>query len=217
VVPEERAAAMLIDIGSTTTDIVPVAGGAVAARGYTDAQRLRTGELVYTGLVRSFLMAVADRAPFAGSFTPLVNENFANMADVYRILGTLPEGADQMVTADGREKTAEASIARLARMGGRDAAAAERDESVPLAGWFAEALLRTILDGAMLVLSAARLPDNAPFVGAGIGADLVRTLAQRLGRPYVAFEDLLDVAPQVRAAASCCAPAAALAILAHGQ
>src|SRR5262249_36326903 len=154
---------------------------------------------------------------FGGSFTPLINENFANMADVYRILGTLPEDADQMVTADGREKTAAASMARLARMVGRDACDADAAAWVALARWFAEAQLRTILDGAMLVLSAARLPDDAPVVGAGIGADLVRTLAQRLGRPYVPFEALLAVAPQARAAASCGAPAAALAILARGQ
>jgi len=217
VVAKACAAALFIDIGSTTTDIVPVAGGAVAARGYTDAQRLRAGELIYTGLVRSFLMAVADRAPFAGSFTPLINENFANMADVYRILGTLPEDADQMVTADGREKTAEASIARLARMVGRDAGDADAAAWIALARWFAEAQARTILDGALLVLSAARLAADAPMVGAGIGDHIVRAVAQRLDRPHIAFADLLDVAPQARAAASCCAPAAALAILAHGQ
>ena len=216
-VAKARPAALFIDIGSTTTDIVPVAGGAVAARGYTDAQRLRAGELVYTGLVRSFLMAVADRAPFAGTWTPLINENFANMADVYRILGTLPPGADQMVTADGREKTVAASIARLARMVGHDAGEADAAAWTALARWFVEAQLRTILDGVHLVLSAARLPDDAPVLGAGIGAEHVRRVAQRLGRPHRAFEDLIDVAPQARAAASCCAPAAALAILAHGQ
>src|SRR5215468_5667407 len=51
--------ALLVDIGSTTTDLVPVVDGAVASRGYTDAERLAAGELVYTGLVRSFVMAVA--------------------------------------------------------------------------------------------------------------------------------------------------------------
>jgi probable H4MPT-linked C1 transfer pathway protein len=207
--------ALFIDMGSTTTDIVPVAGAAVAARGYTDAERLAAGELVYTGLVRSFLMAVAGRAPFAGCWTPLINENFATMADVHRILGTLPDGADQMATADGREKTVAASIARLARMVGRDAADADAAAWTALARWFAEAQFRAILDGALLVLSAGCLPADAPIVGAGIGAGLVRTVAQRLGRTHAAFEDLLDVAPQARQQASHCAPAAALAILAQ--
>src|SRR5262249_2515284 len=66
---------LFVDMGSTTTDIVPVTGGRVAARGYTDAQRLAAGELVYTGLTRSFVMAVADRAPLNGRWSGLINEN----------------------------------------------------------------------------------------------------------------------------------------------
>src|SRR5258705_9769778 len=107
---------------STTTYVVAVVDGAVASSGYTDAQRFAADELVYTGLVRSFIMACADRAPFKGSWTPLINENFANMADVYRILGSLPADADMMATADGREKTRKSSLARLARMVGADPA-----------------------------------------------------------------------------------------------
>src|ERR1035437_10756958 len=61
VVGKAIGSALFMDMGSTTTDIVPVLDGAVAGRGYTDAERLTHGELVYTGLVRSFLMATADR------------------------------------------------------------------------------------------------------------------------------------------------------------
>jgi len=206
--------ALFMDMGSTTTDIVPVRDGAVAARGYTDAERLAAGELVYTGLVRGFVMATADRAPFAGAWTPLVNENFANMADVHRILGTLPDGADQMATADGREKTVEASRARLARMVGRDAADADAAAWADLARWFAEAQLRTLTDAAMLVLSAAALAADAPVVAAGIGSGAIERVARRLGRGIVRFESLIAAVPQLATAVSCCAPAAALALLA---
>jgi probable H4MPT-linked C1 transfer pathway protein len=209
-----RENALFIDMGSTTTDIVPVAGGKVIARGYTDAERLGAGELVYTGLVRGFVMATANRAPFGGTWTTLVNENFANMGDVHRILGNLPEGADQMGTADGREKTVAASCARLARMLGRDAADAEAAAWEDLAAWLAEAQLRAIIDGAMQVASAAQVSRNTPIVGAGIGAGVVAEAARRLGRDFIAFETLLDVMPEARAAASQCAPAAALALLA---
>jgi probable H4MPT-linked C1 transfer pathway protein len=206
--------ALFIDMGSTTTDIVAVAGGKVAARGYTDAERLAAGELVYTGLVRGFVMATANRAPFGGAWTALVNENFANMGDVHRILGSLPDGADQMGTADGREKTVAASCARLARMIGRDAADADTAAWENLAAWLAEAQLRAIIDGAMQVASAAQVLRNAPIVGAGIGARIVAEVARRLGGNFIAFESLLDVVPEARDAASQCAPAAALALLA---
>jgi len=210
-----RGTALLIDMGSTTTDIVPVVAGAITARGYTDAERLTCGELVYTGLVRSFVMAVADRAPVAGSWTPLVHENFANMADVHRLLETLPEGADQMPTADGRAKTPAASRARLARMVGRDAD--DGRDWTALARWFAEAQIRAILDAAMLVLSRGELPGEAPIVAAGIGGTVSGEVARRLGRICVGFESLLDVAPHARASASHCAPAAALALLGCGE
>jgi (4-(4-[2-(gamma-L-glutamylamino)ethyl]phenoxymethyl)furan-2-yl)methanamine synthase len=209
-----RPAALFIDMGSTTTDLVPIAARKVAARGYTDGERLAAGELVYTGLVRSAAMAIADHAPFAGGWTTLINENFATMADVHRILGSLPEGADLMATADGREKTFAASCARLARMVGRDAGDAADTDWIALARWLAEAQLRTIADAAMLVLSGARLDPEAPVVAAGSGAAVVSEVARRVCRNVVAFETLINAAPQARAAVSCCAPAAALALIA---
>jgi (4-(4-[2-(gamma-L-glutamylamino)ethyl]phenoxymethyl)furan-2-yl)methanamine synthase len=208
-----RRDALLIDIGSTTTDLVPIAGGKVAARGYSDAQRLAAGELVYTGLVRSFIMACADRAPFRGAWTPLINENFANMADIHRILGSLPAEADMMATADGREKTREGSRARLARMVGADDADADDRAWTALAQWFAEMQIRSIMDALMLVNSLHLLPVDAPVVGAGIGAQVVKEIAQRVGRSWVAFDALVDGAPHACAAALHCAPAAALALM----
>ena len=66
--------------------------------------------------------AVARRAPFRGAWTGLMKEHFATMADVHRILGDLPDGADLHAAADGRERSVPASRARLARMVGADAA-----------------------------------------------------------------------------------------------
>lgn len=209
--------ALFVDVGSTTTDLVPVVDGAVVARGYTDAERLAAGELVYTGLVRSFVMAVAERAPFAGRWSPLINENFATMADVHRILGQLPDGVDQMATADGREKTVEASRARLARMLGCDVDHAGETASRLLAQWFAERQVRSVMDGAMLVLSSAAVPADAPVLGAGIGDELVQEVARRLGRKHLSFDSVLDVVPHARDQAAHCAPAAALAALASAS
>ncbi|HEX4262557.1 MAG TPA: hydantoinase/oxoprolinase family protein [Acetobacteraceae bacterium] len=198
--------ALVADIGSTTTDLVPIAAGAVAARGLSDAERLGCGELVYTGIARSFVMALADRVPFAGAWTPLACEYFASSADIHRILGELPEGADLLPAADGREKTVAASVARLARMVGRDAADASAGEWRALAAFLAEAQLRSVADAAALVLSRAALPEAAPVIGCGIGRHLAARLAARLGRPYRAlFED---------EAASAAAPAVAVALLA---
>jgi probable H4MPT-linked C1 transfer pathway protein len=204
-------AALFADMGSTTTDLVVVRGGTVAARGYGDAERLATGELVYTGLTRSFVMALAPAAPLDGRWTQLASEYFASTADVYRVLGELPENADQMATADGREKTVAASCARLARMVGRDADSAPAAVWRDLAAWFAEAQLRRIEDAARLVLSATPLPADAPLVAAGSGRVVLARLAARLGRPFLAFDALVGAA--CGAWAGYCAPAVAVALL----
>jgi probable H4MPT-linked C1 transfer pathway protein len=206
--------ALFIDMGSTTTDIIPVVAGAVAARGYTDAERLATGELVYAGLVRSLVFASADRAPLAGAWTPLMNDDFANMADVHRIIGDLPDGADVQATTDGRDKSVASSRGRLARMVGRDAYEMDDAAWLGLAQWFAERQLREIADAAMQVLSGGRLAVEAPVVAAGTGGDVLRELSRRVGRRHLPFGDFIDAAPQAREAAAHFAPAAALAILA---
>jgi (4-(4-[2-(gamma-L-glutamylamino)ethyl]phenoxymethyl)furan-2-yl)methanamine synthase len=207
--------ALFVDIGSTTTDIVPLLGGVVHARGYTDAERLACGELVYTGLNRAFVMAMGLRAPFGGGWTTLAAEYFASAADVHRILGNLDEDADQMDTADGRPKTIEASRARLARMIGRDAADGSDADWLGLATWFAEMQLRQVHDGALLALSGAGLAADAPVIAAGVGASIVRRLAERLRRRCVAFGSLFGA--DGVAWADGCAPAVAVALLAGDQ
>lgn len=82
-----REEGILVDIGSTTTDIIPVKRGRVCNRGYTDHERLRYDELVYMGIVRTPLMAIASKAPFEGGWVSLMNEHFATSADIFRLSG----------------------------------------------------------------------------------------------------------------------------------
>jgi (4-(4-[2-(gamma-L-glutamylamino)ethyl]phenoxymethyl)furan-2-yl)methanamine synthase len=202
--------ALFIDIGSTTADLIPIVAGHVASVGYSDAERLASGELVYTGMTRSFVMSMASRAPFRGAWTPLMNEYFASSADVHRILDDLPDGADKMATADGREKTVEASRARLARMIGRETNEGDVSEWNGLAAWFAEAQIRHIADAASLRLSRNDVAIAAPVIAAGVGEGLAAEVARRLRRSCVGFSALIS-AP---AEASHCAPAVAVALLA---
>lgn len=208
--------ALLVDMGSTTTDIIALEAGSVANEGYTDAERLLSGELVYTGFTRTFLFGVASAAPVRGRLTPLMNEYFASIADAHRILGVLDEADDKHPSADGKEKTVAGSTARLARMVGRDAADLAPTEWRTIAAWFSERQLRTIHDAAFRV--AARLAGDAPVVGAGTGRWQVRRLAGRMERRFVDFADLIPVTDDdVRSAASSAAPATAVALLASAE
>lgn len=207
------ADALLIDFGSTTADIIPVAGGVPRPRGLTDAERQATGELVYTGLTRTAVMGVASEAPFRGAWVGLAREYLATMADVRRILGDDLADIDQHATADGKGKSVAESVARLARMLGRDGADGSADEWRAVALHLCEAQLRSIQDGAALVLSAAGLPPEAPVVAAGIGAGDVAEIARRLGRAATRFGGLVGADGEVEAWATAAAPAVAVAHL----
>jgi probable H4MPT-linked C1 transfer pathway protein len=206
--------ALFADIGSTTTDLIPIAGGRVAALGYSDAERLAHGELVYAGVVRSYLFAGITRAPFEGRWVNLMNEWFASMGDVYRILGELPDGVDVMQTADNRDKSVESSRARLARMIGRDVGDADEASWHQLARYFADAQARQVEENLHLVLSRRIISDDAPVVGAGIGRFVLARVAARFNRAFIPFESCFDATPECAGAVSDCAPAAAVAKLA---
>ena len=143
-----------------------------------------------------------------------MNDDFANMADVHRIIGDLPVGADVQATTDGRDKSVAAARRRLARMVGRDAHELDDGAWLGLAQWFAETQLREIADATMQVLSDRRLSGDAPVVAAGVGCEVLRELSRRLGRRHLHFGDLVDAAPSAREAAAHFAPAAAVAVLA---
>ena len=107
---------IVLDIGSTTTDIIPVGDGKPAAHGSTDLTRLVHGELLYTGAVRSPVCAIARTVDWKGHSVPVAQELFANMLDVYVILGMIEEDQDNRHTADGRPADKHHSYIRLARM-----------------------------------------------------------------------------------------------------
>jgi (4-(4-[2-(gamma-L-glutamylamino)ethyl]phenoxymethyl)furan-2-yl)methanamine synthase len=205
---------LLVDIGSTTTDIVPLRGGAVVARGSDDAARLACDELVYRGVVRTPVMAVVRHVALDGARTSVMAEYFATMADVYRLTGELPDHADQHATADGRGKSLPESAARLARMVGRDASAAADATWRALAHDIAGRQLHQLQAAAARVLSAAALPGEAPLIGAGVGRFVAQALARRLARPYRGFESIIAAADGAAAAgAADAAPAVAVALL----
>jgi (4-(4-[2-(gamma-L-glutamylamino)ethyl]phenoxymethyl)furan-2-yl)methanamine synthase len=201
--------ALLVDIGSTTTDILYIADQRVLAQGYSDYQRLVSGELFYSGVVRTAVMAVAQQAQFNGHSMGLMTEYFATMADVYRLTGDLQPQHDQADTADGQPKTAEASARRLSRMTGYEFDARQW----PLWLEFAEYLKQTQMQQ---IGNACRNIHATPplLIGAGVGRFLVQQLAASLPTAYRDMAELLPAQDATTAlAAADCAPAAAVACL----
>jgi hypothetical protein len=198
-----EGAGLLIDIGSTTTDIIPLQDGKPAPRGLTDPERLASGELLYTGVRRTPVCAVLSDAVAA--------ELFATMHDVYLILGQAPEEPENCDTADGRPSTRAAAHARLARMLCDDA------EHFPwrAAQRLARQARRRQIDFLTQALArvAARLPDTPrTIVLSGCGEFLARAALRACRRLRGAR--VVSLGKELSPAASTAACAHALAFLA---
>ncbi|WP_139826231.1 hydantoinase/oxoprolinase family protein [Derxia lacustris] len=225
--------ALLVDIGSTTTDLIAVRDGKVLSlgrppaalagahdAGRDDVSRLASGELVYLGVVRTPLCALARRIAFGGRDLNVMNEFFATSADVFRLTGELDPEHDQHAPADNGAKTAEATRARLARMVGLDARDASEDAWLGFAREWRRAFVDELRFNLGRVLAAAGLPASAPLVAAGCGSFLVEGLAQAGGRHVLGFERMarldrpLSAVDEQRSRwARVCAPSVAVALL----
>ena len=210
-------AGILLDIGGTTTDILPFAAGKTLHQGRNDAERMLHGELVYSGVIRTTLAAVARQLPVAGSWLPVAAEHFASMADVYRLSKALPKQADILPTCDGAPVNATACARRLARLCGQDLKAGRPE----LQKWRVAASYAAELQVQQLYANLARLLSRpalqaplrtAPLVATGAGAFLVPRLAQRCDRPVrKLFAPPEHAEPEL---AQICASALAVAVLA---
>lgn len=211
--------AIFIDIGSTTTDIAIVRGGRPLIRGFSDATRMQFDELVYTGVVRTPLMALAQKISFAGQWVNVAAEHFATTADVYTLTGDLPWSDNMAETADGAEKNIEASTRRIARMIGRDAEDSSLSSWRHLAGAFKQAQLNLIKQAILTQVSL--LDDDCSglqMVGAGAGEFLVKELALQMGFNYVSVNRFIHAESDVtKNMAKVCFPAFAVASLEVAQ
>ncbi len=186
--------AVLIDVGSTTTDIIPVENGVAAALGKTDPERLATGELVFTGALRTSVSAVAKWVPVKGRMTRTSPEYFAITADVHLILGHIAPSQYTCDTPDGRGKTREEALARLSRVPCADPEILEEWEIVRLARFIYEKQLQQITEAIIQVSSRSRhlASRDTPVVTCGVGRSfLAEPAARRAGYHKITpIEDL---------------------------
>ncbi|MEM6656097.1 MAG: hydantoinase/oxoprolinase family protein [Planctomycetota bacterium] len=206
---EWAAGGLLIDIGSTTTDVIPFDRSGATTNSTTDTERLLSGELVYAGVGRTPLCAVVDALPYRGAECPVAAEFFATTGDVMLLLGHASEGDDRP-TADDRPFTVEAATARLARMVCADEASFNRKDAVAAAEAAWGSLVNTIAHAVRRVVGAAGQPAGRVVV-AGEGERLAMAVLDRLG-----WGDQADrLADRIGERASGCACAWAVARLAE--
>lgn len=206
----KKGPALLIDVGSTTVDIVPLVDGGPQSRGFSDLDRLLCGEMVYTGVERSPLCGVILRAPYRNQQCPVAQELFATTKDVYLTLGDLAADEKNLATADNRPSTKDHARKRLGRSICADPTQFDEHDAVVMAQAAAAAQANSI---ALAVRQVSGRMDSPPttILLAGHGEFLARRVLDALGMQV----RTVSLAHEHGPAVSRCGPAHALAVLAR--
>jgi probable H4MPT-linked C1 transfer pathway protein len=206
---------LFIDVGSTTSDIIPIQNNKATPNAFTDFERQANSELHYAGAIRTPLIAIAHQAPFKGQYIRLAAEVFATTGDCWCLLNALDSAAICDSSADGQPWQQQDCARRLARLLGTDAATHPAEQWHNLAQWFADQQIDQLYTACETVLSAhPAITHDAPIIGAGVGRFIIQHCAKKLDRRYIDFSQLVEP-PSSQAADH--APAAAVALLAWHQ
>jgi probable H4MPT-linked C1 transfer pathway protein len=196
---------LLIDVGTTTTDVIPIGGGHVAAAGRTDVDRLTASELVYTGAVRTPVEAIVRHVPVSNGVALVSAEGFALSGDVHVWLGSLDPDDYDAATPDGRPSTREFCGERLARVVCADREMLDDAAITRIANAIAEEQVAQIAVAIRSVVS--RHDSLTTAVVTGLGAFLGASAARRAGLSVV------PLSARLGDSAARSAPAAAVALL----
>lgn len=172
VMASEHPDVVLLDMGSTTTDIIPIESGEVLALGRTDPDRLASGELVYSGAVRTPVEALVRHVPWHGGIAAVAADDFAHTGDVHLWLSIArPDdtGSSQ------RDRAGE----RLARVVCADRSMLDDDGITAIASHVAEAQVTAI--AAAIARVRARHPRLDRAVVLGLGAPIAMRAARAAG------------------------------------
>ena len=207
---------VLIDTGSTTTDVIPLLHGKPVPRGKTDTERMQTSELIYTGARRTPVCAILGSMVAA--------ELFATAHDAYLLLGKVAEDPADCDTADGRPATKRHAHARLARMLGGDAETIPLEKAVSLGDEVMHHQIRLIEYGVTQagttlgsILRRDFRPWTVQFILSGSGEFIGREVFARgfvFERDEVKPSRVRSLGDRLGPEVSACAPAYAVAVLA---
>lgn len=191
---------IFIDTGSTTTDIIPIRDGKECAIGKSDFDRSATGELVYTGTLRTNLASFLDKVELNGKEYRVASELFAQTADVYTVLDLISEEDYVCDTFDGESKSKIDCAKRIARVVCADLEMLTMDDITELCKFIHQKQVEQIADGLKQVHETQNLDL---IVTTGLGKDILdKKAAELLGLKVKSMGDILTdeecvVAPAV--------------------
>ena len=181
---------IFIDTGSTTTDIIPIKEGSECAIGKSDFDRSATGELVYTGTLRTNLASFLDKVEINGKEYRVASELFAQTADVYMVLDLITEDDYICDTFDGEGKSKIDCARRIARVVCADLEMLSMDDIVEMSEVIHQKQIAQIADGLKQVVETQGLDL---IITTGLGKDILdRPAAELLGLKVKSMGDILS-------------------------
>ncbi|TWT97477.1 Hydantoinase/oxoprolinase [Neorhodopirellula pilleata] len=160
---------LLIDIGSTTTDIVLIRDRKIQTQARTDMERLADDSLVYVGCRRTPVCALVGSLSFRGQSIAVMNELFATIDDARLCLGQQAEDPGDRETADGKPRDRPHAVARLARMIGLDG---DEVNEAEVRAWSSQ-IVRSATDRISAAIGRWAPGDSIPWILSGHGQDLL--------------------------------------------
>lgn len=167
---------LFVDMGSTTTDIIPIRDRPLASA--TDYLRLVNGELVYTGMLRTSIGSLLREARLEGHVIRLAPEFFAITADAYLVTGQISPEQYSCDTPDGFGKDRASALCRLARTVCADVDEIGESLAVSIAQQAVD-LQADIITQAIEKQSAKHRLDKV--VATGIGEKIIARASRSLG------------------------------------
>ena len=206
---------VVMDVGSTSTSIIPVVEGRIVAAGKTDLEKLMNGELVYTGSLRTNVAATVRSVPLRDGVARVSSELFAQSGDVHLVLGNITEAEYTTETADGRGKTRREALARLARVVCADVEMLSEEEIVQIARYVYNRQVEQVAEGLSQVYSRIKTltAEKIPLVVTGIGKDFIAKIAAK----KVRVDTVIDLGKLVRDDLVTVSPAVGVALMAASK
>lgn len=201
---------IVVDVGSTTTSIIPVINGKIAAEGRTDLEKLQNGELVYSGSLRTNVATIVNGIPVRGMTARVSSELFAQSGDVHLLLDNIKEEDYTAETCDGRGKTRREAMARLARVVCADIDMLTEQEIMDMAQFVYDRQVEQITGGLKQVYERIKpLLQKKIVVITGLGRNfLARKAAEKAG-----FSEVIDMRELVGAEAAVMSPSVGVALM----
>ena len=191
---------VVVDVGSTSTSIIPIVNWQIAAKGKTDLDKLICGELVYTGSLRTNVATIVHSVPVKNKVAGVASEFFALSGDVHLVLGNITANQYTCETADGQGKSLPESFARLARLVCADTETLTRQEIISLAQYiYNEQVLQVTKSLTKVYSYTKKLSSNeVPVVVTGLGKDFIaKKAAEKIGAKTIDLETLIQASAVV--------------------